>query len=758
LQSRSAAITPLTSKATIAGADSLAAGMLLLKVATISQQSVPVRNNGCYGPETILRKLPEESLYMGSKHRKPSQRAKRIALIGAASATATCLTVGAAPPPPARPAVSSVPVALAASTGPDYTALITSLSNSTNNILFAQGNFQGGLADLLAPLLAATGGTANAGTTQADLLDLHGILNTLDIVLTALTTPPNLTGVPGLPPGAGTAIAPVLTVANGVLGPALTTVRDLLTVVDGVLTGLDGVTVPLLGLLGGVPGLGDLLPGLTATLTSYNSNYNLPLLGLSGSTNALNLFAQVPGLTPLSLVDGILGALTVGGIKVLTLPLVPGLIDTLLTPLNVINTPTITAWVPTAGGTYNFPLGGSLGFLATMPTLDVGPVGIGSILPDVPPIVLSDTDTVLAVPILAGGVTLPLGLASFGAVGTPGIVLPTATGINTIGGVSVSSLSLLGGLFSYTNTNLQLANYYGTNGIDYSNGQNIGLLTTPFGAVPVTYSLGSFNFGTDGFGFAGPSLFGVGLLPPLQVGTAPSQQDPDGLLPASVLNVLHTGLRTAVPTQLTSVTQILGIPDVGDTLSDAILTPGYHVLVTPLATQYTSFVNQNIGSWTNGAASGLEQLTAAIADLSAQVPGATPIPPPAVVPAAAQSNALLQTSSTSNVVQKQAVVVEEKDAADPITHVQNQVRDANTQIKNSITTANAKTKAAVAKAKADLDKSVKKASDTLNKIAKEGEAQVKKTVDGAQKAVKDTVNHVSEAANASKEKAKAKAK
>jgi hypothetical protein len=47
-----------------------------------------------------------------------------------------------------------------------------------------------------------------------------------------------------------------------------------------------------------------------------------------------------------------------------------------------------------------------------MPTLAVGPIDLG-------PIGVSDTDTVIAIPIFAGGAVLPLGLASFGMVTTP---------------------------------------------------------------------------------------------------------------------------------------------------------------------------------------------------------------------------------------------------------------------------------------------------------------------------------------------------
>jgi hypothetical protein len=699
---------------------------------------------------------------VATKHRKQGQRARKIALVGAASATATCLTVGAAPPPAPHHAVSSVPVALAADI--DYTQLITDSSNSFNNILFASANFQNGLADLFEPLLAATGGSAGATVGQANLLQLlpPGVLQALIQILGTFNSPAGLSGVPGLPAGAGSILNPVLDGTDIVTLPVLGTLTGLLTALQGVLTAVSGITTPL-GVT--VPSLDQLIPGLTATLTTYESHYNLPLLGLgtllglSGQSTATNLFAQIPGLTPEGLVDGILDGLTG---SVAALAVAKPLVNTLLTLgpvsdlLNLVNTPTVTAWVPLAGGTYGLPLGGQFGFLATMPTLDVGPVDLA---PDLlPP--LSTTDTVLAVPIGAAGVDLPLGLASFGMLGTPGIVLPTATGVTTVGGVSLTSFSIPGLGISYLSTNVQGANYYGTNGIDFSDGQNIGALVTPLGTIPIIYSLGSFNVGDDGFGFSGPSFFGVGLIPPIQVGDAPTQQSPDGLIPANglvSLNTLFTAGRALSPTQLTSVTEVLGIPNVGQSLADAVLTPGYQILVTPLATQLTAYLNANLGSWVNGGASQFEQLTAAIANLSAQIPGATPIPAPAVTPAA-QNNALLETASVQNkqaapVVHSQQTIVQTQASTDPVKNVQNEVRSANTQITTSITAANAKTKASVAKATADIEKSVEKAGAKLNKIAKDGQDQVKKAVEGVQKTVKAAGDSVGNAAKAATKKA-----
>jgi hypothetical protein len=755
---------------------------------------------------------PEEIGHMGSKHRKQSQHVKRVALIGAASATATCLTVGAAPPPPAHHAVSSVPVALAAaSTGPNYTELIESLSNSTNNVLFASANFQHAFAQLWNPIGAASGGllpTGDATVDQQNLATLTGLIEVLAQLQEALGSP-NLDGIPGLPGNALTtilgALAPGLAPVTGNLLPiasSLTTILPNLSALAGVLTKLNSINnalaalnnAPLLGLhlpLIQLPDLDNLLNdllGINGSATEYASGISWPFLGISGSTDVDNTYVQLPSLTLSKLVDNVLnevdvpdldlGTLAVPGVGALltgllgTLNLngatgtldsaVRGALSTVLNPLNGVATPSITAWIPAASGNYTLPLGGSIGYLATMPTLAIGPLSslTGSLIPSglIPSGLIDlNSETVLAIPLFAGGVTLPLGLASLATVGTPGLVFPTATGVTTIGGASVTALNLFG-LPVFTNTNLQLSNYYGTNGIDFSDGQNIATIL----GIPVDYSLGSFYLGDKGFGFAGPSLFGVGLLPPLNVGTAPNQESSDGLVGSVLLNTLFDAGRV-VPTQTTSLTQLLGIPDVGKTLSDSVLTPGYTALVMPLATQLTAYINANLGSWVNGGADGFEQLTAAIEKLSEGLPGAkAPTVPPAGESAQALTSQTIQPLAKSPapqpVVEQQATapVTDTKDATDPVKNVQNELRDASTQLKTNITDAQAKTKAAATKATADIEKSAKKAGETLNKIAKDGEAQIKKTADGVKKAVKDTVNHVSDAAKAGAEKKAAK--
>jgi hypothetical protein len=138
----------------------------------------------------------------------------------------------------------------------------------------------------------------------------------------------------------------------------------------------------------------------------------------------------------------------------------------------------------------------------------------------------------------------------------------------------------------------------------------VALLTTPLGALPIVYSLGSYNIGTTGFGFTLPSLFTVGLLPSFQVGTAPTQQSPDKLIPASVLN-----LGLAVPTQTTDLVTLLGLPNPGSFV-EAVLNPVFNIVVAPVRTQVTNGLNNVVGPLANGHASGIEQLTALLAQLS----------------------------------------------------------------------------------------------------------------------------------------------
>ncbi|MDO3635593.1 hypothetical protein [Mycolicibacterium arseniciresistens] len=669
-----------------------------------------------------------------SKHRKRSGSAKKFAAAGAATVTSAALTVGMAPPPPDTDRSVTIPVSLAAS--PNYTQIIENSSDSLNNLLYTQANFTNALGAVLNPLAALTGGvlpSVDADVDQVEVNSLASLVETLSLVLNAVGTVPNLGAIPGLPPNAATDLAAALNLPGdlglGALAPLLLETAGVLAVVDGLLDVVAGN--PLLS----VPTLDDVIDalGLTVQTTSFTSSFLWPVLGIDGSSNVTNIFAQLDGLTGSALVAEILDQTTLLG-----QPLPAALRATIagiLTPLDVLETPSVTAWLPTATGNYTLPLGGSFGYLATMPTLAVGALDVLGI--EVP-------ETVVAVPLAGAGLTLPLGLASFGTVATPGVVFPTATGVSTLLGTNLQSFAmpLLG--TSYTSLNTLNSTYFGTNGINYNSGQTVGLLTTPFGVLPIVYSLGRVNAGTTGFGFSGPSLFGVGLLPHLQVGTAPDQQSPDGVIPPLVLNA---GLN--VPTQLTSVTGVLNVPS-PQLAIDALVNPVFNATAAPLGALITEFLNENIGSYADGSSNFALQVTNIIRELSEGLPGAAQLPADDEATADAdilQPSTLAEPETTvaaADPGMKQAVTT---DAAPNLPTASDDeggedLLDEGADLQNG----DDGTKIPFGKAAKDAleqtDKNFKSARSELDRIAKDGRKQINDTVKGAQKGVHDTAKKV----------------
>jgi hypothetical protein len=671
-----------------------------------------------------------------SKHRKQSRRAKKIAVIGAATVTSAALTVGMAPPPPDTERSVTMPVSLAAS--PNYTQIIENSSDSLNNLLYAQANFTNALGAVLNPLAALSGGvlpSVDADVDQVEVNSLASLVQPLSLVLNAVGTVPNLGAIPGLPPNAATDLAAALNLPSdlglGALAPLLLETAGILAVVDGLLDVVAGN--PLLS----VPTLDDVIDalGLTVQTTSFTSSFLWPVLGIDGSSNVTNIFAQLDGLTGAAVVGEILDQTTLLGGAPLP-PLIRDTVAALLTPLDVLETPSVTAWLPTATGNYTLPLGGSFGYLATMPTLAVGALDVLGI--EVP-------ETVVAVPLAAAGLTLPLGLASFGTVATPGVVFPTATGVSTLLGTNLQSFAmpLLG--VSYTSLNTLSSTYFGTNGINYNSGQTVGLLTTPFGALPIVYSLGRVNAGTTGFGFSGPSLFGVGLLPHLQVGTAPDQQSPDGLIPAEVLN-----LGLDVPTQLTSVTEVLGIPS-PQLAINALVNPVFNATAAPLGALITEFLNENIGSYADGSSDFALQVTNIIRQLSERIPGAEQLP--ADDEAAADAN-ILQANKTAEPENKPVAAADSgikqavtNDAAPNLPAASGgeggeELLDESADPQNGDEGTTAPFDKAAKDALEQTDENFKSARSELDRIAKDGRKQINDTVKGAQKGLNDTAKKV----------------
>lgn len=679
---------------------------------------------------------------MAVKHRRQRRRVKRVATLGAATATVTALTVGVAPPP-AQAAAVQRDFWLSAATGPDYTQLITDSSNSLNNILFAAGNFGNAAANVWNPVANAVPGgllpTFFAGTTQDDLTSITGLLGVLSDLVTDLTSL-NLDGIPGLPADADTAILagllPGLAPAAGVLASTLAALGPLIPVAGFIdyLNFLNTILDALPGadLITGIPTLDSLIDGLVVSETTHESGFAWPILGGSGQTNITNIFAQLPSLTVGDLVTGITDGLGIPDVGIPGLGNVGDLINIAaeaLDPLDAVETPSVTAWVPGGSGNYEL-LGAEYGWLATMPTLAVGPfdiLGVGA-----------DTDTVVAIPIFAQGGTLPFGLFSMGMVTTPGAVFPTATGLSTLGGTTLFTAGIPALGLSYTSLNLLQATYVGTNGFNVNSGTTVGTLVTPLGAIPIVYSLGSYNAGSTGFGFTLPSLFTVGLAPHFQVGTAPLQQSDDGLIPATLLNL---GI-TAVPTQLTSVTELLGLPDVGGAVSD-VLTPVFNFAIAPIGGAITNALNEQVGPVTNGLASAVEQVTGFIADLSYNLPGAnTPVVDPPGNTALVADNSLMAKASAPA---DTAIVEEESPSIEGATKkLSAAADDARGQVHERVTAAGERAKASAEKARERTAKAVKDAQDRVNKLADEGRKQIKSAAEGIQKGAEKAVNDVKE--------------
>lgn len=206
-----------------------------------------------------------------------------------------------------------------------------------------------------------------------------------------------------------------------------------------------------LGLLDDLVDLSELL-GLTANQSSLTTAWTW--FGLEETTSIGNTYVNLDQLTVSGLVDNLdealLGDLIGSDLTDLLsgLGLGSGLTDLngILSALDIVATPEITAWIPAASGSYDLPLDGSVGFLAAMPTIAIGPldslglsdIDLDALLGELGADGLVDTSsaTVIAIPISAVGAELPLGLASFGGVNAS-VLFPTATGVTSLAGTSL---------------------------------------------------------------------------------------------------------------------------------------------------------------------------------------------------------------------------------------------------------------------------------------------------------------------------------
>ena len=511
---------------------------------------------------------------MAGKRRNMGRRSKKIAIMGAAAATASAVTVVmAAPKPPV-----TADVALAAATGP-YTQSITGASGAVDNGLVFMGYAGGAGAAFWNPIAASSGGwlpTFTAQTTQNDLTTTGGLLN-------AAAGATKLDVVPGI---SGEATTNIAAATAHTLVPVPGVTNELDTAADRVLVPLGSIrqaidalnalnATPLLGgQLAGIPTVDDVLDvtGLTATQTTFESTFSWPLFGADGKTQIGNTFIQLPSLTASTLVDRIRNKLTIGGLSVPDAPPeAQKLVSDTLAPLDTIaSTPSVTAWIPAGSGSYH-ALGATLGFLAAAPIVAIGPVGaLSSVpLPAIPGVPLNPaSEIVVAVPIVAYGADLPFGIAGFGLLTMPAVVTPAAVLVSPPLAVT------------YTRINTGSAPYVGPNGVYYNSGTTLGLLATSVGILPVLYSLGAVSAGPTGAGVVGPSAFGIGVVPPVQVSTAQPLQVLDSVNPAALVNpaglvnpvlstagVVSAGVVPAgvvpagvVPTQLTGALTPLGLP------------------------------------------------------------------------------------------------------------------------------------------------------------------------------------------------------
>lgn len=491
-----------------------------------------------------------------------------------------------------------------------------------------------------------------------------------------------------------------------------------------------------LGLLDDLVDLSELL-GLTANQSSLTTAWTW--FGLEETTSIGNTYVNLDQLTVSGLVDNLdealLGDLIGSDLTDLLsgLGLGSGLTDLngILSALDIVATPEITAWIPAASGSYDLPLDGSVGFLAAMPTIAIGPldslglsdIDLDALLGELGADGLVDTSsaTVIAIPISAVGAELPLGLASFEGVNAS-VLFPTATGVTSLAGTSLQTLNIPLLSSGFTNVNTLQAWYVGTNGFNYNSGQSVLLANVAGVPIPIVYSLGTVNVGTSGVGFTLPSLFGVGLVPPIQIGEPVGQESSDGLIGSDILN-----LGLATPTQATSIATLIGLGGVFSPAESAG-TAVWNATAKPIGQQVTSALNNIKGPLTNGVASGFEQLTGSIADATGgdQSDAST-----TSLASAQPGSKLVNTSGSTNT----ATTTD----TDDLTNVSANLNDA-------LKTTSASIQSAANKARAQSDATVKKAQAQINKIAADGKKAINDTVNGVKKAVDDAAKKVTDSA------------
>lgn len=547
---------------------------------------------------------------MSAKHRKSARRAAARAATAAGAIAAT-----------AGLAMATPQVANAAA--PDYASDIGNLSQALDNFLNGADTTQQVIQAPWNSLAGQAGGLLPTFDSDFNKYDATDITNIGDLLISlgSITLP---TGVPGVVPditipGSTTPID-IGSMLPGTI-PGGSVLVELGTTINGVL-GTQVGTQTVGEILGtAVPPLSHIVDGLIATHTDYSTSYDWSLLGMSGITNVDNTFIQTPSglildLTSIPALDPITTILS-------GLANTPGGALSWLDPsafqlLQEDSLPNGTVWIPQADGNYQFPLGASAGWWAAMPTADLK-------FPTAYPAPLGGTQTVISAPITAAGIQGPLDLFKAGTIGA-NILLPTDNGVYSPLGLNMWNLGLPLG-FSVTNLNITTDNYVGTNGINVNNGQNLMLIQNPIFPIPLVYSLGGFNMGPSGAGITLPSLFGVSLMPKLQLGVAPGTGNA-GLIPAGWLSTAIPDLSDVsgiipgltLPTTLTGILGLDPLIQQGIGILDPLYTIPAGIFLQPIS----DFATEQYGPFMDGMSSGLLSLSEQGLGFANQLPGAVP--------------------------------------------------------------------------------------------------------------------------------------
>lgn len=571
---------------------------------------------------------------MRAQHRKPARNTAVVRAATAAGALAATATLTLATPNLAN-----------AATAPNHTQVIDDFSHALDNFLSGANSANQGGNGIWNPIASQSGGILpilSSSFRKDDLTDIKNVnaligalRDIVDMDLPWGTTPGSLPNIV-LPGGQTINVGAIL---PGQL-PGVGVLDGVLDLLDGLLAiGVPGVPSLTLGSLIGnlpIPALGDLIKGLEISHSKYQSGYDWGILG-AGKTDIQNNFIQTPGqlildLTTIPLLDQpltstLLQSLGLPGLNIPLLgnliPSVNDLLGTLpgvdpdnlnLSDLLGLDLPTATVWVPQGSGNYNL-LGFSSGWWAAVPT---AALAIPSILGVTEPF-----DLTISVPITSVGASLPFGLAEAGNTNMT-VMLPLDNGMYSPVALNMTNVNTAFG-FGVTNINVTSNNYIGTNGINVNNGQNVLLLQNPLLPIPIVYSLGGFNVGPDGFGIYMPSLFGISLLPNLQLGTAPSVSLGLPLGADQVLDALGIQSLIGRPLVPTSLLNVAGfIPGVTDAWVQGqnLLSPFYLNTIGALLNPLSAFAADQYGPFINGTGTTLLKLSEMYKDIAEKLGGA----------------------------------------------------------------------------------------------------------------------------------------